>query len=64
LSCRAWCSLEETFTGRGISDDRLFYCRFLFEDVPTPAGMIDIVFEVWALPTRNVRRGAGVGRMI
>jgi len=43
--------LEETFTGRGISDDRLFYCTFLFEDMPTPAGTIDILFEVWGLPT-------------
>ena len=43
--------LEETFTGRGIADDRLFYCRFLFEDVPTPSGTIDILFEVWGLPT-------------
>jgi hypothetical protein len=43
--------LEETFTGRGISDDRLFYCTFLFGDVPTRAGSIDILFEVWGLPT-------------
>ena len=43
--------LEETFTGLGIADDRLFYCRFLFEGVPTPSGTIDILFEVWGLPT-------------
>jgi hypothetical protein len=43
--------LEETFTGRGIADDRLFYCRFLFEDVPTPSGTIDVLLEVWGLPT-------------
>jgi hypothetical protein len=43
--------LEETFNGRGIDEDRLFYCTFLFEDVATPTGAIDILFEVWGLPT-------------
>lgn len=43
--------LDETFTGRGIAEDRLFYCRFVFEDVTTPAGTIDVLFEVWGLPT-------------
>jgi len=43
--------LMETFNGRGIAEDRLFYCRFLFEDVPTPSGPIDVIFEVWGLPT-------------
>ena len=43
--------LEETFNGRGIDEDRLFYCTFLFEDVATPTGTIDILFEVWGLPT-------------
>jgi hypothetical protein len=42
--------LEETVNGVGISVDRLFYCRFLFEDVPTPGGTIDILLEVWGLP--------------
>jgi hypothetical protein len=43
--------LMETFNGRGIAEDRLFHCRFLFEDVPTPSGPIDVIFEVWGLPT-------------
>jgi hypothetical protein len=43
--------LQETFAGIGIDEDRLFYCTFLFEDVETPAGTIDILFEVWGLPT-------------
>ena len=43
--------LEETFNGRGIDEDRLFYCTFLFEDVATPPGTIDVLFEVWGLPT-------------
>lgn len=43
--------LEETVNGLGISEERLFYCRFLFQDVPTPAGTIDILFEVWGLLT-------------
>src|SRR4029453_18593167 len=43
--------LMETVNGRGIAEDRLFYCRFLFEDVPTPSGSIDVIFEVWGLPT-------------
>ena len=43
--------LEETVNGRGIAEDRLFYCTFLFEDVATPTGTIDILFEVWGLPT-------------
>jgi len=30
---------------------RPFYRRFLFEDVPTPSGTIDILFEVLGLPT-------------
>ena len=50
--------LEETFNGRGIADDRLFSCTFLFEDVPTPSGTIDILFEVWGVcRLRNVLRG-------
>ena len=43
--------LEETVNGRGIAEDRLFYCTFLFEDVATPTGTIDVLFEVWGLPT-------------
>ena len=43
--------LMETFSGRGIAEDRLFYCRFLFEDEPTPSGPIDVIFEVWGLLT-------------
>jgi hypothetical protein len=43
--------LMETVNGRGIAEDRLFYCRFLFEDVPSPSGPIDVIFEVWGLPT-------------
>jgi hypothetical protein len=43
--------LMETVNGRGIAEDRLFYCRFLFEEVPTPSGSIDVIFEVWGLPT-------------
>ena len=41
----------ETVNGRGIAEGRLFFCRFLFEGVPTPSGSIDVIFEVWELPT-------------
>ena len=43
--------LQETVSGVGVAEDRLFYCDFLFQDVETPDGTIDLLFQVWGLLT-------------
>ena len=43
--------IQDTLAGKGVSRDRLSYCAFTFNDVPTPDGNVDLLFEVWALPT-------------
>jgi hypothetical protein len=43
--------VQEQVYGRGVSVDRLTHCAWVVPDVPTPAGPIDVLFEVWGLTT-------------
>jgi hypothetical protein len=43
--------LQEQIYGRGVDEARLTHCAIVVPHVPTPAGTIDVLFEVWGLVT-------------
>ena len=43
--------LQEDVFGRGVSVDKLTHCSIVVPNVPTSAGTIDVLFEVWGLTT-------------